>query len=395
MAGLGPPDSASFAFDVLRTDAELGSLEDEWLDLWLRSKTQDPFAHPGWVTAWLRHFVADHSIRRVVTARSEGQLVAVAPFYLHTYGRRPIKGRCLQLIGGGGGHGEDPLTEMGEILIGADDWRKVMREVIHFVAAELEADFDWLGLALTPQQGWFDNRWVPETWRRAGSIGIHKECRPLVVLPLPSDWAELRLKRNMKEAIRRAKNRIAAVDPSAEARFVSGDAAPAALEEVYELHRRRSEARGHVLHRDDLHESLRRFATDAVSGLARTGHASVGLLSVNGSSIAGRVVLTADNTSYLSLSGLDPEHWKLGGGTFLISAAIRNAIDRQAELFNLSAYPDDAKLRWSEQCQYQNQFVVVCPRRSSRRAFELYWLMRAHRFAKFESALHRDALEGE
>lgn len=373
------PRGPRHTFDVLRSDSELQGIESEWLELFERSRTRNPFAHPTWVSSWLRHFVADDQQRLVVTARSAGELVGVAPFYLRQYRIGPIRARCLQLAGGSPTQ-DDPLTEMSEILVAHDRRRATLRALIENLILEHADRCDWIGLTMPPEQGWFDDEWVPDAWKRRGAFMLHKGIRPFVLLPLPASWEELALKRNLKEAIRRSKNRLAALDGSSEIVIAEGaDVADAALQ-VQSLHRRRAALAGHLPHDDYFEDdAFATFARDAPAGLAATGHAAVALCMLDSNPIAGRVILRAHGCAFLSFSGVDPEHWHLGAPTALIVASIRQAISRGDDALNFSVNPDPAKLRWSDRLEIHNEFLVVAPSRQARAKLALYWQVRAGR----------------
>src|SRR4029079_11691492 len=96
---------------------------------------------------------------------------------------------------------------------------------------------------------------------------------------------------------------------------------------------------------------------------------------------------------FLSFSGLDPEYWRTCAGTFIVARTIQRAIERGDRLLNFSGYPDDAKLRWSEQYVCHHQFAVVAPRRSSKRIFGLYWMARARGALRRNRVLQQESLE--
>ena len=371
--------SRGYTFDVLRTNDELRSIEHEWLELFERSLTRNPFSHPAWVTAWLQHFVPDERGRLVVVARSAGEVVGVAPFHSRPYRLGPVKARCLQLAGGSP-TADDPLTEMSEILVARDGWRATVRAIVGNLIGEHADGYDWIGLTMPPDQGWFDDEWVPEDWQRGGAFTLHKGIRPFVVLPLPASWEELSLKRNVKEAIRRSKNRLAALEGDSQIVFVEGGAVADAAAQVQTLHRMRAEMTGHLPHDDYFeNDAFAAFARDACAGLAATGHAAVALSLLDSQPIAGRVVLHAHGSAFLSYSGTDPAHWELGAATGLIEASIRAAIARRDDSLNFSGNPDPAKLRWSERLEFHNEFIVVAPSRRARAALSLFWQARARR----------------
>jgi CelD/BcsL family acetyltransferase involved in cellulose biosynthesis len=368
----------TYEFAVAAADAELASLRPEWLNLYARSETRSPFAHPDWTTVWLRAYVPDPADRFVVTVRHGGRLVAVAPFYVRRHGSWPLAARCLQLVGGSTGP-EDPLTEMAEILVDPVSWRRTMRALFHHLA-EHGPEFEWIGVTLSHRQGWFDDEWLPAEWRRRGGVALHKSTRPFVVMPLPPRFEELALKRNLKEAIRRSRNRMQALDPPFEVRFLDGPGLDTAVAQIQELHRQRAALRGHAVHSDYFtSEVTRRLAVDGVRALAAAGAGSVAVVERAGHMLAGRVLLHANSSLFLSFSGADTEYWALGAPTLLLVSAIRRAIERGDTLVNFSQTPDQAKLRWSDALAYEQEFVVVAPTRRARRAFGAYWQVRASR----------------
>ena len=369
----------SLTFDTLTRDVDLRRLEPEWLELFGRSQTQNPFAHPAWVLSWLAGYAPTPQARLVVTARQSGELVCVAPFYRRAYGVGPVKAACLQLVGSSPGP-DDPLTEMCEILVLPDGRRRLIRGVLHHLIADHAGAHDWIGLSLPPQQGWFDDEWLPDAWRKRGAYAVHKDVRPFVVLPLPSSWEELTLKRNLKEAIRRSKNRLAALDPPPQVVLAEGEAVLPAVDRIQELHRQRALLRGHIDHDDYFDDAVTmQLAHSGAAGLAQSGHAAAALLEIGDRPVAGRLLLRANGSVFLSFSGADPDYWALGASTSLIVACIRQAIERGDRLLNLSLNPDGAKLRWSEQLELHNEFIAVGPSRRAQRLFELFWHARANR----------------
>lgn len=368
-----------FEFEHVTSDEGLARLEPEWLDLFARSGTRNPFAHPAWVRAWLQNFAPKADQRVIVTARFDGQLVAVAPLAARAHGPSRFHARSLELVGSGAARA-DRFTEMTEILVAREGRRKTLRALLHHLTLERPTDWDWLVVTLPPDQGWFEEEWLPAAWLQRGARALHRATLPFVVMPLPSTWGELPLKHNMKEAIRRSKNRLATGAAPPEMLFAEGAEAVPAIARLQELHSRRATLEGHRAHDDYFaHEATARFARDGALALAGAGSATVAELNVGGATIASRLVLRANDGLFLSYSGVDPEQWRLGAPTFLIAACIRRAIEQGDKLINLSLIPDSAKLRWSEQLELHNEFVVVAPTQRAQRIFAAYWHVRARR----------------
>jgi hypothetical protein len=60
---------------------------------------------------------------------------------------------------------------------------------------------------------------------------------------------------------------------------------------------------------------------------------------------------------------------------------LQAAIRRSDTSANLSLNPDESKLRWSEQIEQHNEFLLISPRRRARLSTGLYLLQRSARTA--------------
>jgi CelD/BcsL family acetyltransferase involved in cellulose biosynthesis len=366
-----------YSFDALHTDAELEAFEGEWAELFGRSRTHDPFVHPAWALPWLRHYVPDPGDRLVIAVRRERELVGLAPLYVHCYGFGPLRCRTLQLVGSGP-RATDHLTEMSEILVLPEDRRRILRALLHHLSLEI-GGWDWLALTLPARQGWFEHEWLPNAWRRRGANIVHKAVRTFVVLRLPGCWSDLPLKRNLKEALRKSSERLEA-EGTVEISFAEGDDVPGAIGTLIALHRQRASVIDHLRHDDYFgHGSAEGFARAAAAGMAAYDSAAVSVLRLDGEPIAGRLLLGVNRGVFFSFSGLEPRHWRLGASAALTAAAIRRAIEHGDKRVNFSSSPDSGKLRWSEQLDFQHEFLVVAPSRHSRLLFSLWWQHRARR----------------
>ncbi len=73
----------------LTTIAELESLRPEWSVLWQAHPAATPFQSPEWLLPWWRHLGGGDL--RVITLRSAGKLVGMAPLFLHYWeGKRQL-----------------------------------------------------------------------------------------------------------------------------------------------------------------------------------------------------------------------------------------------------------------------------------------------------------------
>lgn len=199
------------------------------------------------------------------------------------------------------------------------------------------------------------------------------------------------MKRNVKESIRHRANSLAreghhwtvSVPDDAEA-------FDTALDDLLTLHRARAGLAAKTHHPDYFTSRAdRAFLRDVGHAMFRAGHASPCLLRINDAPAAGRLLLHANDTTYFSFSGFDPQWWPYNVATTLMAACLERAIERGARLAHLSLGPDVAKLRWSEQLQLHQDFLIVGARRRSRLAFALFWQLRATTLVHRERRRHR------
>ena len=189
------------------------------------------------------------------------------------------------------------------------------------------------------------------------------------------------LGRNVRQSVRRAINRLAreghawSVDLPDDA-----GAFTRALDILVALHHARAELRDKVSHRNYLKDAADgAFLRDAAERMFRAGHLTIPVLRVAGKPVAGSLLLHANGSTFVSLSGSDPAWWWYSMGTLLMAQCLGHAIDHGDTTVNLSIGPDEAKLRWSTRIDLYQDFILVGPRWHSRLFFSLFWLRRAMR----------------
>ena len=377
-------DSAHLSVRTHRGLAELRRLRPEWDLLYQSSNSRNPYAAPDWVETWFQHFADDREIELLSVWRDD-RLVGAAPCYVRRLGRWV---RTVQFAGTGR---HDALTELPGVLSEPEETRSVLRAVVQHWC-DRYAEWDWLELPLGGQQGWFEPEWL--TGEPAGhSVIRHKTTRPSVILPLPDEPEALRglLKRNVKESVRRGRNRLGRSEKSwTITAHSSPEQIAAAWPVLARLHAARAGIAGPRRHPDALGVPGRPdFLAEALTRMAAQGRAEILTLDVDGEPIAAQAVLLAPRASYLAFSGVDPQWWDVSPVTLLHLAAGERAIGRGHQELNLSVGPDVAKLRWSELVVQNPDFVLCGPRRRSRLAYTGYALAAEWAGIRREAGRHR------
>ena len=353
----------SLTVQVEELDDLSGAGRDEW-DALHESQVgvANPFTAVEWVEGWYRHFTRPAD-RVLLTIRRGADLVGVAPFFAET----TQLGRLtrLRLVGAGQG---GSLLETPQVLAAPHHEREVMRAVVGETLAHRSGPrpVDWSEVTIPVSQGWFEPEWVYSTGE---PVAFYRPqlARASVVLPLEDDWETLHsgFKRNLKESLRRSRNRLAKDGRTVKVVAHTESMDEAAVDRLLTLHQQRARYDASVVHTDSYADAPRRaFLLDVLPRLGRQGRATLLELHLDGRAVAVQLALFAPGVTYLHSSGLLPDVWSLGPITFLQEQLVRQAVERGDRWVNFSPGPNVAKLRWSEQVESHQDFAYGAGPRS-------------------------------
>ncbi len=368
MGDKGSSAGARLTISVIRDFQSLSDIREEWAELVRTARLGSPFAHPAWSLTWAEHFVPEGDLEYVAVRESvEARLIGIAPLYRRHRSLGRLTMTTIQPIGTGQG---ESLTEGVHLVALPDRARDVLCAVVQHVASLPNSD--WAQVSVGDGQGWP----LPQ-WLEGDSDGLiqHRKVRPCVVLDdLPED-PELvlpGLKRNLRESLRRARNRSAKMG-NISFRCVTDPVEVAdAVRQIIRLHTMRSEMQGKVTHANMLGGRIDDFLGDAAVRLAREGLASVQLAEHSGVPVAAQLVLSEGSADYISVSGLDPKYWDLNLNTMLIFKAVQAAVIAGRNSINLSTGPNVAKMRWSSKLVIHHDFDITPTRRRSQLLHQVY-----------------------
>jgi CelD/BcsL family acetyltransferase involved in cellulose biosynthesis len=343
----------------LATLEDVEKIRDEWTDLQDRSETVNPFVGPEWTIHWVRSLMPETDEAWILTVRDAGRLVGVAPMHLHTY-RLGI--RRLQMIGSGApwvGPFEAPA-----VLAAQPQGRQIARALMEYLATQ-QRSWHLVTIALGESGDWLEPGWLAAP----DFTVVAYKTTPFVVLPLPlAPRGPSEGRRNLKEAVRRARNRLTkrfGVDGWRVEGLTEPDAVRSASEELVRLHRARSEfrARGDE-HSDVLADpQVRAYVLDVIADLAERRRVTVYRLVAEGETLAVQLVLSTGTAAFISVSGFRSDAWDYSPTNYLQWVAVTDAAERGISEVNFSSWPTQAKLRWSRTVRSTPEFVVIGPGR--------------------------------
>jgi len=344
---------------------EARAVMPEWAEFADTAGSRNPFVHPDWLMPWAEHFLRPGEQVWLLMARRRGRLVGVAPFY-----------RCSRVRGiahsmqlwGTGRHCN--LIELPQLLLDGEQPRAVARALVAGLCSEVRA-WDWAMLPLEDQL-WLEPDWLPKD---ATVTVLSNTVRPSVVLSISKDRPPT-LKRNLRESLRRARNRLERAYPHGWSVSCATDRAEllTALPDLAKLHADRSRLPGKKRHPNVLRRDAdRSFLSAAVTAAAEHDGVALYRLLIHSQAVAALLVLRTPDCTYFSVSGMSRDAWRFSPTTLLQGRAIDDAVALGHSWVNLSTGPDTAKLRWSEQLAVNPEFALVPDRPFSRMAFGAYW----------------------
>ena len=333
----------------------------EWDELFsAQAGVANPFCAPEWVEVWYSTFTrpADQVL---LTVREGARLIGVAPFFRNV-GRRGPARLASRLLAGAGQGGS--LLELPQILTAAGKDRVVLRSVVGEILAnpDLTTGTGWAEITIGRSQGWFEPDWLAGSGHSVAFFRQHPS-RASVVVPLAGSWETTRtgLKRNIKESLRRSRNRLAKQGRPWAVRRWSEDLDVPVVDRFLKLHRERAAQEVAARHPDAYADPVRRqFLREVLPRLGLRGRATILELVLGEDVVASQLVLHAPELTYIHSSGFVAEVWDLGPATFLQGDAIAAAADRGERWINMSPGPNAAKLRWSEQFDVHDDFAFGC-----------------------------------
>jgi len=317
----------------LRSRQALADLEPAWRELWLRLGRGNPFNHPAWVLAWLKHLGS--GIRPEAAAVFEGRdLVALAPL-----GRRRF-GPWQRLTPLG-----SPLADYPEPLLDGQPGAGSAA----LVSQLLQVRWDWLDLIDLPADS-PDLAGLQAALKGNGLKPILVEWAVCPRVSLTGSWEDYwaAKKRKFRYNLKRSQ------------RLLAEEAGPLRLEEI----RGAAEVKAGLARAADIHAARwarrytrtifssragRAFFDQALAGLAAEGLARLYLLWAGGDLAAFSLSFVGPRTHYYYIPGFDPQFSKYSPGTLLLWELVARSFREGLIRLDLMKGEEDYKSRWNNQ----------------------------------------------
>jgi CelD/BcsL family acetyltransferase involved in cellulose biosynthesis len=335
---LGQPIASSVrhnrqAIRATRVDSpsQFGELRSTWDSLVQSSNAASPFLTWEWLHPWWTHLHGASRLR-MLTAETDGRLIAAAPFRL-TAGLAPL--RCLDLLGTGeaGSDYLDVITRNGFEHEGLD-------AVERFVVAQ-NTPLRLTHLSSSAAAIRLTDRLARRGWSQVTTPGGTCPYIPLAGHTWDSYLATLGA--SHRANVRR---RLRALEQKFELRFepVRGDDDRGeALERLAHYHERRFGTRGSAFRT----ASLRAFHDEVTRRFLDRGWLRMFVMRVNDAPAAVMYSFLFNGTFYFYQHGFDDSYRQHSTGLVLMARSIRAAIEEGAAEFDMLWGTEPYKFLWA------------------------------------------------
>jgi len=322
---------------VLTSEADLDRLAPSWDALWERTPDATIYQSRQWALAAWQHLRCRDRLH-VVTISEGGRLAALAPLVRMRMGVGPAAFDYYVPLG-------QEQADYGGFLLGPDPSR---------TAPML---FEYLGrLVDRPNRVLVLPRLVIGSASHESALTLGRDHRIMVGEEQSTTCSHLDLsayedpiaevqRRAKRRSVPRLARRLAEVGPVT---YAYHDPSPAALEAVFDVHRRRWEARSEAMQGMFSTSRLRDFTRALVATLDAEGQVRVSSLSCGARPVAVCLGYVAKGRYYYHKPAFDPEFQRYKPGHLLIASLMESALSEGVTLFDFGRGAGQYKDSWSD-----------------------------------------------
>jgi CelD/BcsL family acetyltransferase involved in cellulose biosynthesis len=311
---------------------------DEWHQLCLDARDDQPFFHPEWVRAYLRTFFPKARLV-VITARIQNTLCLILPLVeeVATFSKVPVRrlrapvnstsGR-FDAVCRSGPAGESAIRATWNFLRDLSGWN-----VLQF--------FDSLEGSTVSQ--------IAELAKADGFCTATVPDRPNPVIRIPTDPAQFqKMPPNSKLRSQLKQIRLRLREKGELSFRRTTEATPEALEQFYHL-----EASGWKANSGScaLNDGSRPFYDEVMQAAARRGLLSLYTLKLNSNVIAAHVSLHHRDRCYSPKVAYNEDFKPFAPGHLIIAEILQDCLQRGIRVFDITGQDQSWKLKWTSECR--------------------------------------------
>ena len=296
----------------------LDEIARDWLELWQTRGRANPFNHPAWIRAWIRHLGG--RVRPLIIAWFQGDtLTGLAPFGTAPFG----PWRRLVLLG-------SPMADYPDLLVDEDHFKSIPLLVQHL----LLQNWNCLDFVDVSEHSPVLSALL-EAFQKCGYSPTIKQASICPGVEITTDWEEYWTQKKSKTryTINKKAKRLAQEQGPLEMETVgTGPEIKESLAEVSRVHAARW-ARQHT--RTVFSDKRgRAFFSEALTGLAKEGIVRLHLLRAGSTLTAFCLSFVGDGVHYYYIPGFDQTFAKDSPGHLLLREIIQESHDQGLRLFD-------------------------------------------------------------
>jgi CelD/BcsL family acetyltransferase involved in cellulose biosynthesis len=351
----------------ITTERAFYRLESAWRELYARATDASPFRSWEFTIAWFRQFVlgrvggATGHFEIVIAKDRQGRLVGAVPMYEERALGAAAFGSVLQPFGRGQSFETMTDEPIGLLRRGCEE--EAARALTDHVARRLTTgEWDLAVVSGLPHRGGKGRRSL--VWSRPfESVELTRPVSGAILLPLPRSWEAFTagLSKSMRDNIAYYPRRLSREIGDWTIRTARRPAAVAvAVEQLIDLHRRRSRSGTGVAHRDHIPGATEEaFLRGWFECAAARDEISIVTVEIAGEVIAAQAFVEMPGCVSVYYSGYDERYYRYSPLMIITAHRIRSAIEQGVRRFEFPPGPTAWKSRWGAEGGAQHAEVSI------------------------------------
>jgi CelD/BcsL family acetyltransferase involved in cellulose biosynthesis len=314
----------------------------EWRDVLSRDPNRQVFAYPEWNRAWWEEFKEGKDLF-LMTMRRDSEIVAVVPLYRRVDGGRKV----IRFVGG------IDLTDYLGPICSLEDRGEVADAFVEWLRTT-DVEWDVFDGHNMPVPLGFAEFLVERADAKGFSLTLDQEETSAVLL-LPTDWEAylVSLESKQRHELRRKRRRLEREHPDAVFRTATDETLERDFKTFVEMHRGTEGHKGHFM-RPEISTFFWRLA----EAFMPLGWLRLDLLEIGGTAVASTFGFQIERKFYLYNSAYEPDAARLSPGLVLVSELVKEAIEKELELFDFLRGPERYKYQLGAQAVPLNNVQI-------------------------------------
>lgn len=328
--------SSHFSTFIVNTEDNFEAVRNSWNLILEKSRSKNLFLRWEWLYNWWSIYRDDNSELKIIIVKMNGEIVGIAPLYLHT---RSLSGfRELRFLGSA--HiGSDYL----DFIIVKEYESLIIPEILKYIKDNTR--WDLITLSDVPLNSPVLS--YAKTLFNNHSIYLNNSYTTCPFLKLSKGAQDMMngVASNLRNIIKRKSAKLGKLKDTEFIDCIPKDGFKVPYDHLLELNKIRAEVKG--IKSPFLDNRFDRFHRKILSSLFPLGMAKLSFLKINGQPVAANYLFQYNSTVYYYQSGFDPQWKQLSPGTLLHYHCIQSAIEEGIEKYDFLRGDEQYKKLWT------------------------------------------------